>query len=409
MKNGIWIIVLLILINISVEGQQWTGTNPVWTDSNVGIGIHNPAYKLDVNGNVRISGDVLRIINSNTSSSGYIDFGLSDVFLGYKTTGLFNLQIWDNTDYFESLRINGLDHYTILAPSEGNVGIGTTTPGYKLDVNGSIHVSGYSELFGSGGKIYGQNDANNYYIGHYTVPSSDGLDIHWFGGIRLGDWTGNVMQITDGNVGIGTTSPGSYKLNVAGNVLANGLNIAGNALFGNGVSAYLGLRRADGSVVGTFTEYSDGSGLLIRQGGGDSYIDFSTNATVCALRILDNGNIGIGTTSPGIYKLNVNGSIRANEVVVNTTGADFVFNENYSLPDLSEVEEFINENKRLPDIASAKEMQQNGISISEMQTKLLQKIEELTIYTIEQDKRSRQQNEKILMLEEKIKRLEVLK
>nr|WP_320120046.1 hypothetical protein [uncultured Marinifilum sp.] len=97
------------------------------------------------------------------------------------------------------------------------------------------------------------------------------------------------------------------------------------------------------------------------------------------------GNIGIGTTSSN-YKLDVLGTIRAQELKVNMQGADFVFEEDYQLRSLEEVEEFVSTNKHLPEISPAKEMQENGVNQGEMNKKLLQKIEELTLYTIEQQK-----------------------
>lgn len=110
---------------------------------------------------------------------------------------------------------------------------------------------------------------------------------------------------------------------------------------------------------------------------------------------LHNDRVGIGTINPQ-YKLDVNGSfrsktvvvdslLRAEEIIVETLGADFVFAEDYQLRPLSEVKAFITENKHLPEIQSAKEMQENGVSVSELQTKLLQKIEELTLYVIQQE------------------------
>jgi len=100
-----------------------------------------------------------------------------------------------------------------------------------------------------------------------------------------------------------------------------------------------------------------------------------------------NGNLGIGVSDPGNYKLNVWGKIRANEIVVNTTGADFVFERDYKLLSLSELDNYIKENNHLPDLKSASEMQTEGIGVNEMQTKLLQKIEELTLYSIDQNKK----------------------
>lgn len=97
------------------------------------------------------------------------------------------------------------------------------------------------------------------------------------------------------------------------------------------------------------------------------------------------GKIGIGTTSPD-YKLDVIGTIRAQELKVDMQGADFVFEEDYDLRPLNEVEAFVKENKHLPEIAPAADMQTNGVNQSEMNQKLLQKVEELTLYVIEQQK-----------------------
>ena len=99
---------------------------------------------------------------------------------------------------------------------------------------------------------------------------------------------------------------------------------------------------------------------------------------------LHNDRVGIGTINPQ-YKLDVAGIIRAQEIIVENTGADFVFADDYQLRPLSEVKAFITENKHLPEIKSAQEMQENGVSVSELQTKLLQKIEELTLYLIQQE------------------------
>ncbi|MFX8778125.1 hypothetical protein ABTM50_19695, partial [Acinetobacter baumannii] len=82
------------------------------------------------------------------------------------------------------------------------------------------------------------------------------------------------------------------------------------------------------------------------------------------------------------YKLDVAGNIRANKLVVNTTGADYVFEKNYQLKPLNELETYIKEHKHLPGIASAKEMQDDGLSVGDNQTKLLEKIEELSLYLI---------------------------
>ena len=134
--------------------------------------------------------------------------------------------------------------------------------------------------------------------------------------------------------------------------------------------------------------------------GGDVYLYGGQGTTTNGNVIIGHnmvsavGNVGIGTQNPGFYRLNVNGDIRADEIVVNTEGADFVFDDTYELKSLAEVENYINTNGHLPDIEPADELINNGMSVGEMQTKLLQKIEELTLYMIEQDKRIKELEEK---------------
>ncbi len=97
------------------------------------------------------------------------------------------------------------------------------------------------------------------------------------------------------------------------------------------------------------------------------------------------GKVGIGTSSFDEF-LNVGGKIRAEEVIVETGWADFVFEENYELMPLGEVGAYIETNRRLPGVPSTEEVQNTGASLGETQALLLQKIEELTLYTLQQQK-----------------------
>ncbi len=101
------------------------------------------------------------------------------------------------------------------------------------------------------------------------------------------------------------------------------------------------------------------------------------------------GNVGIGTTSPS-EKLTVKGKILASEVkvVALETIPDFVFNDDFKLRPLAEVEAFVKQYKHLPDIPSEKDIRADGVALGEMQLKLLQKIEELTLYLIAEKKQT---------------------
>jgi hypothetical protein len=118
------------------------------------------------------------------------------------------------------------------------------------------------------------------------------------------------------------------------------------------------------------------------------------------------GNVGIGTTAPCTTsapagcKMSVNGAIQAKEVVVNTGWSDYVFDPGFRPAPLTEVEKYIAENHHLPGIPSAQEVAQNGVSVGEMQAKLLAKIEELTLHMIEMEKRSSQLEQRNADLEQ---------
>jgi hypothetical protein len=116
------------------------------------------------------------------------------------------------------------------------------------------------------------------------------------------------------------------------------------------------------------------------------------------MRITTNGKVGIGTTNPD-EKLTVKGKIHAQEVKVDLQGAcapDYVFQKyytgksdlksDYTMPTLAEIESFTKKNHHLPNVPSAQEVQQNGVSLGQMSNVLLQKVEELTLYAIEQNK-----------------------
>jgi hypothetical protein len=210
-------------------------------------------------------------------------------------------------------------------------------------------------------------------------------------------WTGtNPIYTTNlsAGVGIGTSTP-SQKLQVYGGSLLVGSGTSANANSGIKIlapinSTHFNWQIAANSNVTNAIEITPSSAV-----GGTTF-------NTPAITILSNGNIGIGRNDPGSYKLNVWGTIRANEVVVNTTGADFVFATNYKLLSLPELDNYINSHKHLPDLESANLMEEHGLSVGDMQTKLLQKLEEITLYVIELNKTAESQKIQIEALKQEV-------
>ena len=116
------------------------------------------------------------------------------------------------------------------------------------------------------------------------------------------------------------------------------------------------------------------------------------------LCIKPNGYVGIGTASPAM-RLDINGTLRADEFLIDvSSGADYVFEENYRLPALPKVKTFIKENRHLPNVMSAEEMMTEGVDMGESSVTLLRKVEELTLYIL-------QQEEKLTRLKESVNNL----
>jgi len=309
--------------------SQWTtsGTSIFYNSGNVGIGTTTPAELLHVNGNI--------LSTQVTANNGTFNAG-----------GTSNL----------SLRTNNAARVTILN-TNGFVGIGTPTPTEMLQVNGTSLSTQFTSSSGA-------------------YNSTGNLSLQTAGTSRLSILSSN------GNVGVGTTSP-EAKLHVAGNVV---MDNGGNPMIYTGTGAaengrYLQLTNS--------TQTATPSGM---KAGGILVADDFNYASPPKNNLVVKGRVGIGTpltANPNDYMLAVNGKIGAKDVQVERnsgTWPDYVFSAAYELPSLAEVELYIQKNNHLPDVPSAKEIEAKGHDLGAMDEILLKKVEELTLYIIEQQK-----------------------
>lgn len=216
--------------------------------------------------------------------------------------------------------------------------VGADSPGYsKFDTNlGLFYFT--KPIVIQGGKISSSHGTNLY------------LQTLYYDGGAITPTTRMTILNSNGRVGIGTTTP-SCKLDVVGkihasdSVLASDIKISGNGIYSGQVSA---------NSIKTNT--------------------ISSTAPSTSLSLQSD-------------TVKIPGTIKTEEIIVTSTGADFVFDEDYTLRSLQEVKSFVSENHHLPEIPSAKQMQEEGMSVDQMVVKLLQKVEELTLYTIQQEER----------------------
>ena len=218
------------------------------------------------------------------------------------------------------------------------------------------------------------------------------------GGFDFADHSGvSVMRILNYNVGIGSTNPQEdlHIFNKSGTAYIQ-------ALFESSTSSAGIQLKNNGNQIweiqnGTKNDATTGNDFFIYDRSSQQH-RFLINS--------GNGYVGIGTTTPDA-PLTVAGNIHAREIKVTATagGADFVFADDYALPSLQEVKAFVKENKHLPEIPSAAEMEADGLHLAEMNIKLLQKVEELTLYMIDKDQQLKEQEQRLKALEELVAKL----
>ena len=227
---------------------------------------------------------------------------------------------------------------------------------------------------------------------------------------------------TGDKVGIGTANP-NQKLHVIGNVgvgkVAEDNNEGLRIEYVDGGSGTTNFKhnRWGGNFYFKRNSSSGEKVQVYIGGSNDHYMNIYNNNNEIKVKMnsggnsyFTGGNVGIGTTNPDM-KLTVKGKIHAEEVKIDLSipAPDYVFREDYNLRSLNEVEKFIKKNNHLPEIPSAKEFKNNGLMLAEMDMNLLRKVEELTLYTIQQQKEIeifKKENKKLQKIAEKFNDLQ---
>jgi len=375
-------------------------------------------------------------------------FVVSNTMLGQISSGTLNCI----PKYTSSVGIGNSSIYDV----SGYVGIGLTPVSGswgKLEVNGNIQVDGNVRLQATGTQgtfriqpvgsnftdrildFYESADINNSAYALFGIANSTwGAPFPCVAFVSAANGSATTkdmmfwatkttepnmtIKASNGFVGIGTRQPANM-LHING---VNGSATGGPMMrFTTSTDAYTLFQIVpythdntwlafDAQYDGTWRSGYAGSNAAIVKNAGKLYFKYNSSVGLNSaitwndglIMDLTNGHVGIGTTTTGNCKLAVEGMIGAREVQVVASGwPDFVFDESYKLAALDEVEHSIKTNKHLPGIPSKEEVVKDGLKLGDMQTKLLQKVEELTLYVIELKKENDSLKERVTEVEAK--------
>lgn len=321
--------------------------------------------------------------------------GRENVFIGFiagekSITGNENVFLGSNSGF--NTQGSGNVYVGARTGSKGDKGTNNVFLGYQSGESNN----GYGNVFlgYQAGMFYEKELQNRLYIEN----SKSNKPLIW------GDFKSDFVNI-NGRLGVDTEFPKS-KLDLSNNYSDPSIYPNKITLWSDGKNNYFGF-----GISRDDLDY-------FSQANHRFYTEYNGEPGTEKMVISGNGNVGIGTQDPD-EKLTVKGKIHTQEVKVDLLGAvtpDYVFekyfngksslNPDYKMPTLKEVEAFIELNNHLPNVPSSQDIQENGLHLKEMNLKLLEKIEELTLYTIEQQKEIDTQKYKNDSLKRRLEKIE---
>jgi hypothetical protein len=345
------VLCMLLFAASSIKAQVAINTDGSTPDANAILDIKS------FNKGLLIPRTSITSINSMFPKNGTIVFDTTYQRFRVRTENGWR-DVVDSRSWTRNLNLTDQVVYTF-----DSVGVGTSTPGTKLHINGinellRLGSSNPQISFYQGSTATGTLylDANDLKLATYATNNTGKVMVRVNGGDRL-------TVAPDGNVGIATTTPLS-RLHIASgddaSLTANGFMMLGS--------------EASGNIV------IDNNEIIARNNGATSTLFLQNNG----------GPVQIGSTAvPTGYLLSVAGKAICTELRVQLTGAwpDYVFDQKYKLPSFDKLRQYINENKHLPNIPAAKDVEKSGIEVGDMQRRMMEKIEELTLYVLELEKK----------------------
>jgi hypothetical protein len=373
---------------LSPQGSfQVSSTRPIIIKSNGGNGV----YGSEIGFNAVLNTNV--VPNTFRKLGGTLQHGGAAMVVDY--TGNMFFQMYNAATVDESI-INYSPQIAFL--NNGSVGIGTTTPTAKLDVPGGVKLGSVAGSPAYTDHVVIRSDGNMPTEGGMIFTNSDAASAY---GMKL---TGSY-----GGTNNPTFRMGVVNLAAPNNFTRDYLFFNDNKMGVRTITPLTDLHISSQSLGGKANDPSPSNGLLISCDGSGTALNMgvhatgpqyswiqsrskATAATPLMMNLMINpwgGNVAIGTTTAD-QKLTVDGTVKCEEVLVEVfagTGPDYVFAPDYNLLPLSEVESYIKANQHLPEVPSAKQMEEEGLNLKEMNLLLLKKVEELTLHLIEMEKK----------------------